>query len=108
MKGLEGYIKKHGKHFTEELAFKAVRKKWSSEEIQKTAQSKVYYNVTSSTSGDIIYLVHIVHEAYPKEYYRKDYCVNYALNVIGDIDYAGSPFSDWILTIEDFDFTPYI
>lgn len=108
MKGLKEYIKKHGKHFTEQLAYDATMKKWSSKEIETTAQSKVYYNVTSSTLGDMVYLVHIVYKAYPKEYCRKDYCVDYALAVIGDVDYKESAFSNWILTIRDFDFTPYI
>lgn len=108
MKGLEEYVRKHGRHFTEELAYKAAGKRWSPEEIEKNAQSKVYYNVTSSTSGDMVYLVHIVHDAYPQEYCKKDYCVDYALAVIGDVDYTESPFSNWIMTINSFDFTPYI
>ena len=108
MKGLKEYIRKHGRHFTEELAYGAVNRKWSPGDIERTAQSKVYYNVTGSTLGDMVYLVHIVHDAYPEEYYRKDYCVDYALAVIGDVEYTGSAFSNWILTIRDFDFTPYI
>jgi hypothetical protein len=108
MKGLKEYIRKYGRHFTKELAYDAVRWKWPLKDIEDTAQSKVYYNVTGSTLGDIVYLVHIVHDAYPEEYYRKDYCVDYALAVIRDVRYTGSAFSNWILTIRDFDFTPYI
>ena len=56
MKGLRQYIKKHGKHFTEELAYKTAGKRWSSTQIEKATQREVYYNVTASTLGDIVYL----------------------------------------------------
>lgn len=55
MKGLKRYIRKHGKHFTEELAL-AVADKWSVEQVMNSAQKKVYYNITSATDGDIAYL----------------------------------------------------
>ena len=57
MKGLEQYIEKYGNHFTEELASDITLKKWDSSKIQKSAQKKVYYNVTGSTSGDMMYLM---------------------------------------------------
>ena len=108
MKGLRRYIKKHGRHFTEELAHEVTNSKWSSEELERTAQSKVYYNVTGSTIGDIVYLVNIVHKAYPEEYAMKNCCVNYALAIIGDVKYTGHAFSIWLQLTDDFDFTPYI
>ena len=108
MKGLKEYIAKHGRHFTEELAHKVVIVDWSFEEMESIAQSKVYYNVTGSTIGDMMYLADIVHEAYPKEYSRKDHCVDYALAVIGDVDYTGHAFYLWTQVAEDFNLTPYI
>lgn len=100
MKGLDRYIKKHGKHFTEKLASDVTLRKWDSSKIQKAAQKRVYYNVTGSTSGDMMYLMDMFHQT------------NKMLLWVGDYKKTSSPFCIWlaakITREEDFDFTPYI
>ena len=56
IKGLRRYIKKHGRHLTEELAKNAIFFFWTPEEIMSSSQRKVYYNVTGATVGDMVYL----------------------------------------------------
>ena len=109
MKGLEEYIRKHGRHFTEQLAYDTAGNKWSAKVVETTAQRKVYYNVTGSTIGDMVYLVN---EIYADGILRKNTlnnCVNSMLCIIGSFDEGrDAAFSDWIDSIVDFDFTPYI
>jgi hypothetical protein len=118
MKGLNEYIKKHGKHFTEELAYDAaLSKRWNRKQIEDAIQRKVWYNVTGSTIGDIIYLVN---ECYDDEnfmgYGKKDKCLSYTLAFVGDYrNYEGKLFNDWLKEgiqftsfRKHFDFTPYI
>lgn len=121
MKGLEEYIKKHGKHFTEKLAYDAaLSKRWNKKQIEDAIQGKVWYNVTGSTIGDIIYLVN---ECYDDGligdmvgYNKKSRCISYTLLYIGDFkNYGGRLFDQWLEEIEhldffrdNFDFTPYI
>lgn len=106
MKRLQEYIKKHGKHFTEDLALKVSGGKFSADQVAKAAQKRVYYNVTDSTLGDMIYLVNSCTLT------KKDKCVRYALSIVGDFFSTEKPFSNWICLLclkeEDFDFTPYI
>ena len=105
MKGLEQYIEKHGKHFTEDLVKDALVLKWSPKEIEDSAQRKVYYNVTESTLGDMVYLVHYFSD-------RKDSGIRSMLCYIGDVRNNGTAFTEWIylaaLTGRTIDFTPYI
>lgn len=110
MRGLRNYVKKHGKHFTEELAYMAAGSRWSAKEVEDAAQRKVYYNVTASTLGDMTYLVNVVHidKGWPK-----DKCINFCLAVIGDYGVGeGCALSIFIEGIKAsgirFDFTPYI
>jgi hypothetical protein len=111
MKGLKNYIKKHGKHFTEELAYSiSPCLRWNKEQIEDTIQKKVWYNTTSSTIGDIVYLVNNCYEGA-----AKSKCINYALLYIGDFRNYENPFEDWLTEISNcgtlkdcFDFTPYI
>jgi hypothetical protein len=109
MKGLKEYIAKHGRHFTEELAYDTAGNWWSAETVEVTAQRKVYYNVTGSTIGDMVYLVN---EIYADGLLRRntiDNCVGSMLCIIGSYDNGrDAAFSDWIDSITDFDFTPYI
>ena len=121
MKGLREYIKKHGKHFTEELAYDAAfSKRWNKKQIEEAIQNRVWYNVTGSTLGDIIYLVN---ECYDDGiigdmlgYNKKSKCISYTLLYIGDFNnYGGKLFDEWLAEIRqhdffkgDFDFTPYI
>lgn len=118
MKGLNEYIKKHGKHFTEKLAYDAaLSKKWNKKQIVDAIRGRVWYNVTGSTIGDIIYLVN---ECYDDEnfmgYGKKSKCIIYTLLYIGDYkNYGGKLFDEWLKESKqydsfkrNFDFTPYI
>lgn len=106
MVGLREYTKKHGKHFTKQLALDVSGGRFNADQVIKAAQKKVYYNVTESTLGDMIYLVNSCTLT------KKDKCVDYALSTIGDYFSTEKPFSTWICILclkeEDFDFTPYI
>ena len=108
MKGLEGYIRRHGRHFTVQLASKAISIRWSSSEVMKAAQRKVYYNVTSASEGDMVYLVNL---GYLLNGWNKDRCIDFCLKVIGDYGVGeGTAFNDYIERTESsgFDFTSYI
>ena len=111
MKGLDRYIRKHGKHFTEKLAYKVAGRRWSGRQIEKAAQRKVYYNVTGSTLGDMIYLTNEVSNRWniPILYT----CTKFTLYIISNYQYHGGVvFDDWLEELENinptFDFTPYI
>lgn len=109
MKGLKEYIEKHGKHFTVKLAYDVGGHKWTAENIKNSAQKKVYYNVTGSTLGDMVFIVHLYwHTFYNKS---KNSCLDNMLSIIGNYYfYGGKVFDLWLYTIkeETFDFTPYI
>jgi hypothetical protein len=111
MNGLDRYIRKHGKHFTEKLAYKVAGRRWSGRQIEKAAQRKVYYNVTGSTLGDMIYLTNEASNRWniPILYT----CAKFTLYRIGNHQYYGGVvFDDWLEDLENinptFDFTPYI
>ena len=109
MKGLKEYIKKHGNHFTEQLALTVTDGRWDGVRVEKAAQRRVYYNVTGSTLGDMVYLVNKVHS---DGLLVKDtivQCVAFMLCVISSYDNGrDAAFSDWLEDLTDFDFTPYI
>lgn len=114
MKGLKQYIAKHGKHFTEELALDALAlKRWDTGQIKKDVGKRVWYNVTSSTFGDIIYLVNIAYADYPPSGHNtKNRCIEYALSRVEDVNSGGLFFADWVADLvicgKDFDFRKYI
>ena len=107
MKGLEEYISKHGRHFTEKLASYVTEGRWNPSKVERDAQRHVYYNVTGSTPGDMAYLMTIGEEGTP--YSKK---MKVMLSWVGDYNKTGSPFLIWltVMTVrkESFDFTPYI
>lgn len=109
MKGLRQYIRKHGRHFTEELAITITKGRWNSSEIMKKAESMVYYNVTGSTIGDIVFLANYAKDT-GKSFYRTKYsCVRFALDIAGE--YAlrdGAMFKKWVGDTRKFDLTPYV
>ncbi len=109
MKGLRQYIKKHGRHFTEELAMTVTGGRWNSSEIMEKAESMVYYNVTGSTVGDIVFLTNYVKDT-GKSFYKTKYnCIRFALCIVGE--YAlrdGAMFKKWVGENKDFDLTHYI
>lgn len=107
MKGLKEYIKKHGQHFTIELAYAIAGRKYSSDEVENYLQEKVYYNVVGHTIGDITYIFNILDSYYNKRERRK-----YVITSLGNYAQHGILFPDFISVTEhyrpDFDFTPYI
>lgn len=109
MKGLKEYTEKHGNHFTEQLALAVTDGRWDGVKVEKAAQRKVYYNVTGSTLGDMVYLVNKVHS---DGLLVKDtivQCVAFMLCVISSYGNGrDAAFSDWLEDMTDFDFTPYI
>lgn len=109
MKGLRQYVKNHGWHFTEKLAVDVTNGRWCSSEIMKKAESMVYYNVTGSTVGDIVFLTNYARNTGRSFYKTKHNCVKFALCIVGE--YAlrdGAMFKKWAHDINDFDLTPYI
>ena len=108
MKGLGEYIERHGRHLTVQLALDVMDIRWSSSEVMKSAQGKVYYNVTSASEGDMVYLVNL---GYLLNGWRKGRCIDFCLKVIGDYGVGeGIAFDDCMgrLVTSGFDFTPYI
>lgn len=103
MKGLKEYIKKHGKHFTEELAHDVVGSAWSFKEIDRSLQKKVYYNVSGCTSGDIVYYVNGMGFDY-----MRDIIQFLIRDVLYDVGLSDKLFLMWCECNKDFDFTPYI
>lgn len=103
MKGLNEYVSKHGKHFTEDLAHAISGCRWSYKEIDESLQKKVYYNVSGCTPGDIVYCVNGL------EFDNRKEIVSFLLRcVMYDVGTSDELFDTWILCHPDFDFTPYI
>lgn len=113
MKGLEEYVKKHGSHFTDELAIKVTHRKWDPSKVVKAAQKKVYYNVTESTAGDMVYLLDMAYERLsPLGQYTNNRGITSMLSWVQDYKKTGSAFTIWLTVMvvkeKSFDFTPYI
>ena len=74
MIGLREYIGKYGKHFTVELAYKVGGDRWNAKEIYDYIQKKVYYNVSGTTLGDMVYLFNRMYSPLPggKEHSRNN------------------------------------
>ena len=109
MKGLKKYIKKHGRHFTEELAMGATGGRWNRKDIIDEVESHVYYNVTGSTVGDIIFLVNFAKDSGRPFLRTKHQCVKFALCIVGEYAmHDGVMFSKWVGDTKDFDLTQYI
>lgn len=100
---------KHGRHFTEQLAMTATKGSWSPSEIMEKAETMVYYNVTGSTVGDIVFLTNYAKDTGKSFYRTKHNCVKFALCIVGE--YAlrdGVMFKKWIGENRGFDLTDYI
>jgi hypothetical protein len=108
MKGLRQYVRKHGNHFTEELAMTVTRGRWTSSEIMEKAESMVYYNVTGSTVGDIVFLTNYAKNTGESFYRTKHSCVKFALNIIEEYALRETMFIKWVGDNKDFDLTEYI
>lgn len=108
MKGLEKYIKKHGRHFTERLAVEAVDNRWNTSEIEKCSQRIVYYNVSEATLGDIVFLTNMYYKTMSSQKPSKIKCVKYALSIIGKMETSGYAFNLWASENWDIDLNKYI
>lgn len=113
MKGLDRYIKKYGKHFTLELALRAIPQRWSVDQIEKSLNKRVWYNVTESTLGDIVYLVNLAGSCYDIQIFKsKDSCIKYALSYVGDVNCNGVMFQSWVKLLsvrkKHFDFDEFV
>lgn len=108
MKGLKQYIKKHGRHFTEELAMSATRGRWSTEEIISKVETYVYYNITGSTVGDIVFLVNFAKDSGRSFLRTKHQCIKFALCIVGEYAmHDGVMFNKWVGDTKNFDLTPF-
>ncbi len=94
MKGLKEYLARHGRHLTERLVMDSIKIKWNTAEVMETSETMVYYNVTGSTVGDMVYLANEYHARCPK--HHKARCVRYALETIGDAALEGHAFDRWL------------
>lgn len=103
MKGLKEYVEKHGRHFTEELAYAVSGCRWTYKEIDKSLQKKVYYNVSGCTPGDIAYCVNGL------DFDNRRDAVSFLLRcVLYDVGLSDTLFNLWVMDNDSFDFTPYI
>ena len=108
MKGLKQYIRKHGKHFTEELALGATNGKWTKDDLVDLVESQVYYNVTGSTFGDIVFLVNYAKDSGKSFFKTKHQCVRFALGIIGEYAmYDGVMFNRWVRDNRNFDLASF-
>ena len=109
MKGLKQYIRKHGRHFTEELAIDATGGRWGKEDILDKVETYVYYNVTESTVGDILFLVNFAKDSGKPCLKTKHQCIKFALYIVGEYAmHDGVMFDKWADHATDFDLTHYI
>lgn len=108
MKGLKEYIAVHGRHFTLELVRDAIYNRWSSLEIRKTSEGQVYYNVSSATMGDMVYLVNLYHQVFKAFHPRKNVCMKFAFGIIGNVNAREYAFNHWILQGNSIDLRNYV
>lgn len=120
------YIKKHGYHFTEELAHEASKwmenadgskHSWTTNQVNEAIQKHkiAYENTNKCTPGDLCYLANM---AYADGFYegipdKEKLCLEYATKIADDPDgYKGMPFMRWVADIIgkgiiDIDWTKY-
>ena len=106
MKGLRKYIAKHGKHLTEQLAVDALECRGNIPEEVKATESKVYYNVSEATLGDIVLMVNHFNSCFIDA--NKYDCVKWALSKVGDVNTNGYAFEILIESYNDIDLRKYI
>lgn len=105
MEGLKQYIRKHGRHFTEELAYIAVPIKWDLPSIEKVIKEEVWYNCWSATKGDMLYLVNMAYQLTGK---NKRTCILFMLGTVGDYVERDTWFDAWVLDSEGINVKDYI
>lgn len=105
MKGLKQYIRKHGRHLTEELALSVIDCKWNPSKVEQYLKDLVYYNVTKSSLGDMVYLVNrykIMKKA------NRQSCIRFALNVVEEVKLEGYAFDEMLYYNKNIDLRKYI
>lgn len=113
MKGIKEYIKKHGRHLTEELAYEVAGSKWKIDKIQAVLSTMVWYNVTGTTSGDLIYMVNTVYAYYHPMFNIRGVC-RIVADLVGDYTIGKEfAFDSWLARVissnnKDFDLSLYI
>ena len=109
-KGYSEYVKKHGYHFTDELADYASKlmknsdktpHNWNSQAVKKTVEAMGIYIPAKSTLGDIAYTANMAYaDFYPDLLQDTTSCIKYALKVANDVDgYEGMAFCRWTADI---------
>lgn len=106
MKGLRKYIAKHGRHLTEQLAMDVLECRWNIPEVVKATESKVYYNVSEATLGDIVLMVNHFNSCFIDA--NKYDCVKWALSKVGDVNTNGYAFEILIESYNNIDLRKYI
>ena len=103
MKGLKEYLRKHGRHFTEELAHAVMGNTWTYDEIDAIIQKKVYYNVSGCTKGDIVYFCNGMN------LYTKHDIIKNVIPMLMTVDAYEDIFTLWAKVYGDcFDFTEFV
>lgn len=107
----EQYIKKHGYHFTNELAEYASKKMvndngsehmWSAKDIEIALNNLGHTKPAGSTLADIAYTANMCYaDFYGSVVPTEGGCITYAINVANDKDgYEGIQFCRWLADIE--------
>ena len=100
MKGLRKYLAKHGKHLTVRLAKKATGNRWSAHEIELSSERIIYYNVTGSTLGDIVFLTNYYYDSQLPSRTPKLVCVKKTLKLVEDVNAKEFAF-DLLSTLDE-------
>lgn len=106
MKGLRKYIAKHGRHLTEQLAMDALECRQDISEVVKATESRVYYNVSESTLGDIVLMVNHFNSCFIGA--NKYDCIKWALSKVGDVNTNGYAFEILVKNYAKIDLGKYI
>lgn len=106
MKGIRGYVAKHGRHLTERLAMDALKCRWNTSEVHRAAERRVYYNVSEATLGDIVLMVNHFNSCFIDA--RKCDCIKWALSKVEDVNANGYAFEILLDNYKDIDLRNYI
>lgn len=105
-KGYLEYVKKHGYHFTDELAEHVSRMMenasgqkhtWTATQVKKAMEGLNLTVPSSVTSGDVAYLANMYYaDLYPDPFKDEASCLRAAYKIANDIDgYDGMVFCRW-------------
>ena len=108
MKGLRKYLAKHGKHLTVRLARKATSNRWSAHEVELSSERIVYYNVTDSTLGDIVFLTNYYYDSQLPVKISRITCIRKTLKEVEDINTKELAFDILSTLDENLDLGKYL